>query len=153
MLTLTALLKTAWLGLQGFVYYYPLFMSYLWMMGAALFYWRFERHDPPFDHPVALANTPPVSILIPCFNEGAHAEETLLHALATDYPDFEVIAINDGSRDNTGEILDRMVEGISLKTTVTAQDVADTILFLVSDAGRHISAQTIGVCGGARYLV
>ena len=108
MLTLTALLKTAWLGLQGFVYFYPLFMSYLWMMGAALFYWRYERHDPPFDHPVALPNTPPVSILIPCFNEGVHAEETLLHALATDYPDFEVIAINDGSRDNTGAILDRM---------------------------------------------
>jgi NAD(P)-dependent dehydrogenase (short-subunit alcohol dehydrogenase family) len=51
------------------------------------------------------------------------------------------------------EIRDRMVEGISLKTTVTAQDVADTIHFLVSDAGKHISAQTIGVCGGARYLV
>jgi len=46
-----------------------------------------------------------------------------------------------------------MVEGISLKTTVTAQDVADTALFLASDYGRHISAQTIGVCGGARYLV
>jgi NAD(P)-dependent dehydrogenase (short-subunit alcohol dehydrogenase family) len=51
------------------------------------------------------------------------------------------------------EIRDRMVEGISLKTTVTAQEVADTILFLVSDAGRHISGQAIGVCGGARYLV
>jgi NAD(P)-dependent dehydrogenase (short-subunit alcohol dehydrogenase family) len=51
------------------------------------------------------------------------------------------------------EIRNRMVEGISLKTTVTAQDVADTIHFLVSDAGKHISAQTIGVCGGARYLV
>jgi NAD(P)-dependent dehydrogenase (short-subunit alcohol dehydrogenase family) len=51
------------------------------------------------------------------------------------------------------EIRDRMVEGISLKTTVTAQDVADTVLFLVSDHGKHISAQTIGVCGGARYLV
>jgi NAD(P)-dependent dehydrogenase (short-subunit alcohol dehydrogenase family) len=51
------------------------------------------------------------------------------------------------------DIRRRMVEGISLKTTVTAQDVADTIHFLVSEAGRHISAQTIGVCGGARYLV
>jgi len=51
------------------------------------------------------------------------------------------------------EIRDRMVEGISLKTTVAAQEVADMVLFLVSDVGKHISGQAIGVCGGARYLV
>ena len=51
------------------------------------------------------------------------------------------------------EVLNRMVEGISLKTTVTAQDIANTALFLASDAGRHISGQAISVCGGARYLV
>ena len=51
------------------------------------------------------------------------------------------------------EVLDKMVEGISLKTTVTAKDVAETILFLVSDAGKHISGQAISVCGGARYLI
>jgi NAD(P)-dependent dehydrogenase (short-subunit alcohol dehydrogenase family) len=51
------------------------------------------------------------------------------------------------------EIRNRMVEGIALKTTVTAEDIANTALFLVSDAGRHISGQAISVCGGARYLV
>jgi NAD(P)-dependent dehydrogenase (short-subunit alcohol dehydrogenase family) len=51
------------------------------------------------------------------------------------------------------EILERMVEGISLKSTVTAQDIANTALFLASEAGRHISGQAISVCGGARYLV
>lgn len=105
---LTALLHTAWQGLQGFVYYYPLFMSCLWMMGAALFYWRYERHDPDYRHPLPRLDTPPVSVLVPCFNEGANAEETMRHALALDYPDFEVIAINDGSRDDTGAILERM---------------------------------------------
>jgi NAD(P)-dependent dehydrogenase (short-subunit alcohol dehydrogenase family) len=53
----------------------------------------------------------------------------------------------------SSEILARMVEGISLKTTVTAQDVANTALFLASEAGKHISGQAISVCGGARYLV
>jgi NAD(P)-dependent dehydrogenase (short-subunit alcohol dehydrogenase family) len=52
-----------------------------------------------------------------------------------------------------GEVLQRMVEGVALKTTVTAQDVANVALFLASDAGRHISGQAISVCGGARYLV
>jgi NAD(P)-dependent dehydrogenase (short-subunit alcohol dehydrogenase family) len=51
------------------------------------------------------------------------------------------------------EVRSRMVEGIALKTTVSAQDVANTALFLASDAGRHISGQAISVCGGARYLV
>jgi NAD(P)-dependent dehydrogenase (short-subunit alcohol dehydrogenase family) len=54
---------------------------------------------------------------------------------------------------SSGEILKGMVEGIALKTTVTAQDIANTALFLASDAGRHISGQSISVCGGARYLV
>jgi biofilm PGA synthesis N-glycosyltransferase PgaC len=106
----SALLHTVWLSLQGFVYYYPLFMSYLWMMGAALFYWRNERDGATAAQPMQRRQLPPVSILIPCFNEGAHAEETLLHALATDYPEFEVLAINDGSSDSTGAILDAMVE-------------------------------------------
>lgn len=105
---LHALIHSLWHGLLGFVFYYPLFMSYLWMIGAALFYWRTERRDPEYNHPVPLPNTPPVSILIPCFNEGDNAEETLTHALQLDYPEFEVIAINDGSRDNTAEVLDRL---------------------------------------------
>src|SRR3989440_5228499 len=48
------------------------------------------------------------------------------------------------------EILQRMVEGTALKTTVTAQDIANTALFLASDAGRHISGQSISGYGGAR---
>jgi NAD(P)-dependent dehydrogenase (short-subunit alcohol dehydrogenase family) len=51
------------------------------------------------------------------------------------------------------EVLARMVEGVSLKTTVSAQDIANMALYLASDAGRHISGQAISVCGGARYLV
>jgi NAD(P)-dependent dehydrogenase (short-subunit alcohol dehydrogenase family) len=51
------------------------------------------------------------------------------------------------------EVRRRMVEGISMKTTVTAQDIANTVLFLATDAGKHISGQAISVCGGARYLV
>ena len=84
-----ALLHTTWLGLQGFVYYYPLFMAWLWMMGAVLFYWRNERRrDVDAVLRVPRESLPPVSILIPCFNEGPHAEETIRHALATDYPEF-----------------------------------------------------------------
>ena len=51
------------------------------------------------------------------------------------------------------QVREKMVEGSALRTTVTAQDIANTALFLASDAGRHISGQSIPVCGGVRYLV
>ena len=54
---------------------------------------------------------------------------------------------------SSAQVREEMVEGVSLKTTVTAQDVANTALFLASDAGKHISGQAISVCGGARYMV
>lgn len=47
----------------------------------------------------------------------------------------------------------RLLESVSLRTTVSAQDVANTALFLATDAGRHISGQSISVCGGVRYMV
>lgn len=47
----------------------------------------------------------------------------------------------------------KMLEGVSLHTTVSAQDIANTALFLATDAGKHISGQAISVCGGTRYLV
>ncbi len=51
------------------------------------------------------------------------------------------------------EIRSRMVDGVSLHTTVTPQDIANMALFLATAPGRHISGQAISVCGGARYLV
>ena len=47
----------------------------------------------------------------------------------------------------------QMVEGVSMLTTVTAQDIANMALFLATDAGKHISGQALSVCGGTRYLV
>ncbi|MGF1456500.1 MAG: glycosyltransferase [Alphaproteobacteria bacterium] len=44
---------------------------------------------------------PPVSILVPAYNEGPVIEAALNAALTTAYPDFEVIVIDDGSIDDT----------------------------------------------------
>ncbi|WP_111894670.1 poly-beta-1,6-N-acetyl-D-glucosamine synthase [Acinetobacter sp. MB5] len=102
-------LQHFWHSALEFVFYYPLFMSYLWMIGAIVFYMK-ERKEPVYTQPKDLPSYPKVAVLIPCFNEGDNAEETISHALKLDYPDFEVIAINDGSSDNTGEVLDRLAE-------------------------------------------
>ena len=44
------------------------------------------------------------------------------------------------------------VDRVSLKRMVTAEDVAATVLFLVSEAGRNLSGQSIGVDGNVESL-
>ncbi len=90
-------------------YYYPLFMAYLWMIGGIYYrsHWEAEGDYGP-DQPPPLPHYPPVSLLVPCYNEGDNARETIAYLLNQDYPDFEVIAINDGSSDNTAEVLEQL---------------------------------------------
>jgi NAD(P)-dependent dehydrogenase (short-subunit alcohol dehydrogenase family) len=47
----------------------------------------------------------------------------------------------------------RFLETTSLRSTVTAQDIADMVLFLCSAAGAHITGQPISVDADVRYLV
>lgn len=87
--------------LADFCFGYPFVMSWYWITGSVLFYFfrEFRGHNP--DNPRVLQNYPLVSVLLPCFNEEDQIEETL-HALSrSHYPNYEIIAINDGSRDNT----------------------------------------------------
>ena len=46
-----------------------------------------------------------VSIIIPCYNSALYIEETVESVKNQTYPNIEVIIINDGSTDNTSEIL------------------------------------------------
>jgi biofilm PGA synthesis N-glycosyltransferase PgaC len=99
----------AFLALLNYTFYYPLFMSFLWMTGAVYYFFYRERaeHRAP-DDPPALPETPPVSYIIPCHNESANVAETIQSLLEQDYPEFEIIAINDASPDETGAILDEI---------------------------------------------
>jgi glycosyltransferase involved in cell wall biosynthesis len=51
---------------------------------------------------------PRLSILIPALNEGATIRAALETLLKVDYPDLEVICINDRSTDHTGAVIDEM---------------------------------------------
>jgi NAD(P)-dependent dehydrogenase (short-subunit alcohol dehydrogenase family) len=48
---------------------------------------------------------------------------------------------------------DRFLETTSLRSTVSQQDIANMVLFLCSDAGKHITGQPIAVDADVRYLV
>jgi glycosyltransferase involved in cell wall biosynthesis len=58
-----------------------------------------------FDRSKAAARKPKVSVILPARNEEPYITRCLDTLLAQEYPDFEIIAINDGSTDRTGEIM------------------------------------------------
>ena len=69
-------------SLARFMFYYPLFMAYVWMIGAVVYYWRFERQgDGVNGNAPALTETPKVSILIPCHNEADNIRDTIAYCL------------------------------------------------------------------------
>lgn len=97
-----------WLQLLlGFTYYYPLYMAYMWMLGAIFFYFRYEFRKQKL--PI-LEEQPRVSIVVPCFNEENNVVEVISHLFALNYDNYEIIAVNDGSSDSTGDILEQLVE-------------------------------------------
>jgi poly-beta-1,6-N-acetyl-D-glucosamine synthase len=98
-------------SLSAFVFYYPLFMVYLWMWGALLFNRWYERRD-FIKYPLKpeLVEYPLVSIIIPCYNEENNVVEVIDHLSMMNYPNFEIIAVNDGSKDKTGALLDQLCE-------------------------------------------
>ncbi|MDH5327325.1 MAG: glycosyltransferase [Gammaproteobacteria bacterium] len=49
---------------------------------------------------------PRLSIIVPACNEGAHIEQAVRSLLAQDYPQLQLVLVNDRSSDNTGAIID-----------------------------------------------
>ncbi|GIM27883.1 poly-beta-1,6 N-acetyl-D-glucosamine synthase [Clostridium polyendosporum] len=86
-----------------FVFWYPLVMSTVWIIGGILFYHRREKKPG-----VPLTETPMVSILIPCYNEEDTIENTIEQLNELNYPNYEIITINDGSKDMTELILENL---------------------------------------------
>ncbi len=54
--------------------------------------------------PAELRWTPRVSVLVPARNEADHLGDTVAHLLAQDYPDFEVLILDDNSEDDTAMV-------------------------------------------------
>jgi len=62
-----------------------------------------KKKKPMYDN----EELPKVSVIIPAYNEEKSIAETIKSILASDYPDFEVIVVDDGSKDDTLKIAKR----------------------------------------------
>lgn len=93
-----------------FAYFYPLSMAYVWMVGGVLYYIQWEHGRPTGAEALGdMSHFPAVSILVPCHNEDENLRETIAALDKQNYPDFEIIAINDGSTDGTVGLLDKLL--------------------------------------------
>lgn len=68
--------------------------------------------------PADINDWPMVSIIVPACNEARHIEAAIKSRLALDYPNLEIIAINDRSTDHTGKILDTLAKEEDRKSVV-----------------------------------
>lgn len=94
--------------LMAFAYYYPLFMSYVWMSGGLYYRFHWEEAGLSLGEFDRLEPIPGVSVIVPCFNEEAHISETVEQLLKTEYSNYEVILVNDGSSDETANIINQL---------------------------------------------
>jgi biofilm PGA synthesis N-glycosyltransferase PgaC len=84
-------------------------MSFIWIFGGIYYFLRLERKAPrPFDPP-KLDAWPRVTLVVPCHNEAENIRDTIAALSNQDYPDFEIIAIDDASTDDTGRILNALL--------------------------------------------
>lgn len=109
--------------LRFFIHYFNLFcMFYTLLLSAgyvvqlAVSYIRIvrDRRQSPADDFLDYSgsdNLPPVSVLVPAYNEQENLVQNVRDLLNLNYPEFEVIVVNDGSTDGTH---DRMVAAFGL---------------------------------------
>lgn len=97
-------------GFNYFVgfYYGAVNVTYTILLTAALVtvirHKRRMKYSPAMDFSSS-PETPPVSILMPAYNEEANIISTVTASLSMNYPFFDIIVINDGSTDGTLETL------------------------------------------------
>jgi biofilm PGA synthesis N-glycosyltransferase PgaC len=123
-----------------FIFFYPLFMAVYWMTGAIIFFNRRERRG---KRPPELKSYPKVSVLVPCHNEESCIRDAILQLDKNNYPNFEIIAINDGSTDNTGEILYELTKQIDKLKVIT----------LTSNYGKAMALKAGAMGSSAEFLM
>jgi len=77
-----------------------LLFRYLSLMNLA--YLNTTKHTVKTGHDISFL--PPISIVVPAYNEGKLLESTVQSLLGMDYPKYEIILVDDGSTDDTRSV-------------------------------------------------
>jgi hypothetical protein len=88
-----------------------LLLVLIWLVPTLQLAFHFSEVDDltrPEWEPSKDATLPPLTIVVPARNEEAEIEPALRSLLHLDYPQYEVVAVNDRSTDQTGQIMERL---------------------------------------------
>lgn len=78
--------------------FYPIFMSVYWIVGSIYYFLIKEIRLKRIRHfGKGGENVEGISFLLACYNESETDRDTLNNVLALEYPNKEIIIINDGS--------------------------------------------------------
>ena len=101
---------------------FTILLSLIYIAQLIISFIRVRRNDRArqsndYGRYVASENLLPISLLIPAYNEEENIVSNIRSLLTIDYPQFEIVVVNDGSTDHTH---DRVVEAFGLYPIETA---------------------------------
>ncbi|MBE4908937.1 glycosyltransferase [Bacillus luteolus] len=100
-----------------FIYMSVVIIFYSVLLITSIFQLRREYQlddEEPYEEILQVSYSKPVSILVPAYNEGVGIYSSVRSLLSIEYPEYEVVVINDGSKDNT---LEKLIERFNLVKT------------------------------------
>jgi chlorobactene glucosyltransferase len=97
----------------------PLLLTVPWLVLLLILPVLFSRRQRITSYPPgAAASMPLVSVIVPARNEAASISSCVASLLNTVYPNVEIIVVNDGSTDGTGDIIHILAEHSGGRMTV-----------------------------------
>jgi cellulose synthase/poly-beta-1,6-N-acetylglucosamine synthase-like glycosyltransferase len=91
-------------------YVFVINLTYFFLTALAYFSLRkYHRACTPAERDAMMKATgmPAISLIVPAYNESATCKESVGGMLRLNYPNYEVIVVNDGSKDETLDVLAR----------------------------------------------
>lgn len=138
-----------WFSIRNFIFLLALIVALRSPVFLCLAFLRREKHQ--YDKEFL----PPVTIVVPAYNEARVIRKTLVSILDSDYPDLKIVAVDDGSTDGTAKIISEMMElddRITLfrqpnigkwAAEVEALNFVDTRIFIIVDADTLLQQDAI----------
>ncbi|WP_112180532.1 MULTISPECIES: glycosyltransferase [Paraliobacillus] len=82
--------------------------------------YRLNRTE-PYENYLDESFTRPISVIVPAYNEEAGVVQSVRSLLTINYPEFEIIVVNDGSKDQTLTIMLEKYEMVKIDKVVRKQ--------------------------------
>lgn len=143
------LMAITWIGVQNFIFLLALIVALRSPIYLFLAFLRREKFRFISDY------SPPITVIIPAYNEERVVLKTINSTLASDYPNLKVIVVDDGSTDQTASVAAKVAASNESVTFLKQQNIGkwaainravrqlETPFFVVVDADTLLQKDAI----------